>query len=38
MKNVYLALRELRLGSILVIETLLIIDEKQCDVPRNDAR
>ena len=38
MKNVSLALRELRLGIILVIEALLIIDEIQCDVPRNDAR
>ena len=38
MKNVYLALRELRLGIILVIEALLIIDEIRCDVPRNDAR
>lgn len=38
MKNVYLPLRELRLGIILVIEALLIIDEIQCDVLRNDAR
>jgi hypothetical protein len=38
MKNVYLTLRELRHGIILVIEALLIIDEIQCDVPRNDVR
>lgn len=38
MKNVYLTLRELRHGIILVIEALLIVGEIQCDVPRNDAR